>query len=205
MLRADDGPWRQVEVLQKSLVQLEDGLTCTKERPTSVPATREQYSCAPFHPLQVGKAGGKLEGNLKGTGLSAEGPYGRLRVCSSASCPVRGRELGKRTTLLSERKTALIATQSQSRISRGKCGQAGGRRMRWWFKALIFSVIFSVIWFGIVVAVGYVHTDVFLAGQITPAQDQAISEKYGEFGGAGLVVVWVICFLVLWSRSGRNP
>jgi hypothetical protein len=27
-----------------------------------VPATREQYSCAPFHPLQVGKAGGKLEG-----------------------------------------------------------------------------------------------------------------------------------------------
>ena len=43
--------------------------------------------------------------------------------------------------------------------------------MRWWIKALIFSVIFSVIWFGIVVAVGYVHTEVFLAGQITPAQD----------------------------------
>src|SRR5215470_4660868 len=30
----------------------------------------------------------------------------------------------------------------------------------------------TVIWFGIVVAVGYVHTEVFLAGQITPAQDQ---------------------------------
>ena len=73
--------------------------------------------------------------------------------------------------LLSERKTALIATQSQSRILRRKCGQAGGRRMRWWTKALICSVIFSVIWFGIVVAVGYVHTEVFLAGQITPAQD----------------------------------
>ena len=77
--------------------------------------------------------------------------------------------------------------------------------MRWWTKALICSVIFSVIWFGIVVAVGYVHTDVFLAGQITPAQDQAITEKYSEFGGAGLVAVWVVCFLVLWSRSGRNP
>ena len=77
--------------------------------------------------------------------------------------------------------------------------------MRWWTKALIFSVIFSMICFGIVVAVGYVHTDGFLAGQITPAQDQAISEKYGEFGGAGLIAVWVICFLVLWSRSGRNP
>jgi hypothetical protein len=43
--------------------------------------------------------------------------------------------------------------------------------MRWWTKALIFSVIFSAIWFGVVVAVGYVHTEVFLAGQITPAQD----------------------------------
>ena len=62
----------------------------------------------------------------------------------------------------------------------------------------------SVIWFGIVVAVGYVHTEVFLAGQITPAQDQAITEAYSEFGGVGLVAVWVVCFLVLWSRSGRK-
>ena len=77
--------------------------------------------------------------------------------------------------------------------------------MRWWTKALIFSVIFSVIWFGIVVAVGYVHTDVFLAGQITPAQDQAITEKYSEFGGAGLVAVWLVCFLVLWGPIRAEP
>ena len=111
-----------------------------------------------------------LERNLKGTGLSAEG-----LTAASGSAARRaareGREFGKRTALLSERKTALIATQSQSRILRRKCGQAGGRRMRWWTKALIFSVIFSAIWFGVVVAVGYVHTEVFLAGQITPAQD----------------------------------
>ena len=72
--------------------------------------------------------------------------------------------------------------------------------MPWWTKALIFSVI----WFGIVVAIGYVHTDVFLAGQITPAQDQAISEKYGDLLGSGLPLVWAICFLVLWIRSRRT-
>jgi cytosine/uracil/thiamine/allantoin permease len=76
--------------------------------------------------------------------------------------------------------------------------------MRWWTKALIYSAIFSVIWVGLVVAVGYFHTDVFLAGQITPAQDRAISEKYGDLAGQGLGVVWVICFLVLWIRSRRT-
>jgi len=67
--------------------------------------------------------------------------------------------------------------------------------MRWWIKALIYSVIFSVIWVGLVAAVGYFHTDVLLAGQLTPAQDQAISEKYGNIAGFGMVMVWVICFL----------
>jgi hypothetical protein len=76
--------------------------------------------------------------------------------------------------------------------------------MRWWIKALIFSVIFSVIWVGIVAAVGYFHTDVVLAGQITPAQDHVISEKYGDLAGKGLGVVWAICFLVLWIRSRRT-
>jgi hypothetical protein len=76
--------------------------------------------------------------------------------------------------------------------------------MRWWTKALIFSIISSVIWAGIVIAVGYFHTDVLLAGQITPAQDSAISEKYGELLGTGLPVLWVICFLVLWLRSRRT-
>ena len=73
--------------------------------------------------------------------------------------------------------------------------------MRWWTKALIFSVIFSAIWFGVVVAVGYVHTEVFLAGQITPAQEEAISEAYGMAAGFGVAVVWVICFLALRRTS----
>ena len=73
--------------------------------------------------------------------------------------------------------------------------------MRWWTKALIFSVVFSLIWVGVVVAVGYLHTDVFLAGQITAAQDEAISGAYGDVAGLGVVVVWVICFLALRRTS----
>jgi hypothetical protein len=42
-------------VLQEPRVQLGDGLDCTKEKPTSVPTTREQ-STLPFHPA-VGRQG----------------------------------------------------------------------------------------------------------------------------------------------------
>lgn len=70
-------------------------------------------------------------------------------------------------------------------------GQAEGRGMRWWTKALIFSVI----WLGVVAAVGIFHTEVFLAGQITPAQDEAITEAYARVAASGLVAVWGICFL----------
>jgi hypothetical protein len=59
--------------------------------------------------------------------------------------------------------------------------------MRWWTKALLFSVIFSVIWDG--------SLDVFIAGQTTPAQDHTIGEKYGELARIGRGVGWVIGFL----------
>src|SRR5215470_13030161 len=70
-----------------------------------------------------------------------------------------------------------------SHFARRKRGQGEGEEMRWWTNALIFSVIFSVVWVGVVGAVGWFHTDVLLAGQITPAQDHAISEKYGDLAG----------------------
>src|SRR4029077_13520636 len=50
---ANDGPWRQGEVLQEPRVELENGLNGTKENPTSVPTVR----------WKVGKAGGELERN----------------------------------------------------------------------------------------------------------------------------------------------
>jgi hypothetical protein len=67
--------------------------------------------------------------------------------------------------------------------------------MQWWTKRLVFSVI----WLGIVVAVAYIHTEVLLGGNITPAQDEAISQMYGIAAGFGLAVFWVICFFRLRS------
>jgi len=80
-------------------------------------------------------------------------------------------------------------------------GQAGGRRMPWWAKALIFSVI----WLVAVVVIGYVHTDVFLAGQITQAQHEAISGAYGSAAASGLFAVWGICFLFFVLRRPSAP
>jgi len=62
-----------------------------------------------------------------------------------------------------------------------------------------------VIWLGIVLVIGYVHTDVFLAGQITPAQDEAISAAYGGAAASGLFVVWGICFLFFVLRRPSAP
>ena len=55
---ANDGPWRQGEVLQGSRVQLENGLNRTKEQPTSVPTTPPESS---FIRCRSARAGGKLE------------------------------------------------------------------------------------------------------------------------------------------------
>src|SRR6266705_2302899 len=58
---ANDGPWRQSDVLQKPRVQLLDGLNRTKKLPTSVPTTPPQsskVSCAACR----AKPGGELLG-----------------------------------------------------------------------------------------------------------------------------------------------
>jgi hypothetical protein len=70
--------------------------------------------------------------------------------------------------------------------------------MQWWTKGLIFSAI----WLGVVIAVGYVHTEVFLAGETTQAQVEAISETDGIAAGFGLAVLWVICFFRLRRNFG---
>ncbi len=64
--------------------------------------------------------------------------------------------------------------------------------MSWWKKALVFSGV----WIALVIGVGVIHTNVVLAGKITPQQDEAISEKYGEACGTGLVAIWVITALL---------
>src|SRR5262245_16277401 len=86
---ADDGPWRQAEVLQEPRVQLGDGLDCTKEKPTSMPTTRQQ-STLPFHPA-VGRQGrwgtrGKKT-RLRSRGLMYSSGFGRCRACCQAGPP----------------------------------------------------------------------------------------------------------------------
>jgi hypothetical protein len=58
---ADDGPWRQGEVLKGPRVQLRNGLDCTKENPTSVPTTRGSLvSCGAGRQGPVGNYEGKM-------------------------------------------------------------------------------------------------------------------------------------------------
>ena len=64
--------------------------------------------------------------------------------------------------------------------------------MAWWKKALIFSVIWAVLTIG----TGIIHTNVILAGKITPQQDEKISEVYGKVCGGGLVAAWILLYLV---------
>jgi len=65
--------------------------------------------------------------------------------------------------------------------------------MSWWKKAILFSLL----WIGVCVGAGIVHTDVVLKGRISPEQDDAISYRYGVACGVGLAPIWLLCF---WRR-----
>jgi hypothetical protein len=63
--------------------------------------------------------------------------------------------------------------------------------MKWWKTALIISGVWAVLTIG----AGIIHTNVILAGKITPQQDEKISEGYGKVCGGGLVAAWVLSYL----------
>jgi hypothetical protein len=65
------------------------------------------------------------------------------------------------------------------------------RTWKRWQKALLCSVI----WITLTVGAGMVHVNVVLAGKLTEAQDEAISERYGMACGAGLVAILAFIFL----------
>jgi hypothetical protein len=62
--------------------------------------------------------------------------------------------------------------------------------MKWWVRAIIVSVVATLLWIG----VGFLVTDVWLKGKITPQQDEAISETVGEAVGATVLLAWVGSF-----------
>jgi hypothetical protein len=69
--------------------------------------------------------------------------------------------------------------------------------MRWWVKALIWSVAWAML----TIIVGIIHTSVILAGRITEQQDAAISERYGAVCMLGIGLIW----LISWFRpKGRR-
>ncbi len=63
---------------------------------------------------------------------------------------------------------------------------------RWWVKALLASVL----WAGLAIGALVVHTQVVLKGTLTEAQDDAISERYGQVCGGGLVLIWGIAYVL---------
>ena len=63
--------------------------------------------------------------------------------------------------------------------------------MKWWKKALIASLVLFVL----VLGAGILHTELILAGELTPAQADAVMERYGNAGGVGSVAIWIVLFL----------
>jgi hypothetical protein len=63
--------------------------------------------------------------------------------------------------------------------------------MSWWKK----GILFSILWIGLCIGAAVLHTDVFLAGRITPQQDEAISYRYGLATGLGLAPIWLFLLL----------
>ncbi len=62
--------------------------------------------------------------------------------------------------------------------------------MKWWKKALIASLV----WFVLVFGVGILHTEVIRAGELKPAQAEANYERYGNAYGVSLVAIWIVMF-----------
>ena len=66
-----------------------------------------------------------------------------------------------------------------------------------WQKALLCSAI----WLLLVIGAGLVHVNVILAGKLTPAQEEALSGRYGMLCGAGPVF---ICAIIFSRRQSRK-
>ena len=63
--------------------------------------------------------------------------------------------------------------------------------MKRWQKALLAVAAWIVLTIGSAI----LHTNVILAGRLTPEQDDAISERYGIACGAGLVLIGAVFYL----------
>lgn len=65
-------------------------------------------------------------------------------------------------------------------------------------------MIFTGIWVLLTIGIGIIHTDVILAGRITPEQDEKISGSYGRLCGGGIVLIWVFANLIRKRQSAEK-
>jgi hypothetical protein len=63
--------------------------------------------------------------------------------------------------------------------------------MKWWKKALIASLV----WLVLIIGAGILHIELILHDELTPAQAEAVMERYGNAIGFGHVAIWIVLFL----------
>jgi membrane protease YdiL (CAAX protease family) len=72
---------------------------------------------------------------------------------------------------------------------------------KWWMVAIVTSVVWAVL----VIGAGILHTEVVLKGKLTPAEDEVISGRYGFACGVGMVVIWILSFVIKGRKSSSKP
>ncbi len=63
--------------------------------------------------------------------------------------------------------------------------------MKWWKKALIASLV----WLVLIIGAGILHIALIPHDELTPAQAEAVMERYGNAIGFGHVAIWIVLFL----------
>lgn len=72
--------------------------------------------------------------------------------------------------------------------------------MKWWVR----SIILSVVWVGLVIAVGLLHSSLTSGEKSTPERDERMSELYGQIAGFGAVSVWIVTSLMEMKRRRKE-
>ena len=69
---------------------------------------------------------------------------------------------------------------------------------KWWVRGLLGSAVWAVLTIG----AGILHTSVILGGRLSEAEDAAISERYGQACGGGVLAILLICYLIRNRKPG---
>jgi hypothetical protein len=68
-------------------------------------------------------------------------------------------------------------------------------------KALKWPLLAALGWIAAVAAIGMLHTEVVMKGTLSAAEDERISERYGQLAGMGAVGAGVVTYLLRRDRD----